>query len=115
MTHERPHAHETHIPELVRARFVERVVLTGSESTGKTTLARDLATAYGTARSPEYARQYLDAKPTPLEASDIEPIARGQIAVEDAAVIAAHRVAFLDTDLVSTVVYARHYYGPSPP
>jgi len=92
-----------------------RVVVTGSESTGKTTLARQLAAAYATTWSPEYARLYLDAKGAPLTAADVEPIARGQIAVEDAAARGGRTVVIHDTDLVSTTVYARHYYGSCPP
>lgn len=91
-----------------------RVVLIGPESTGKTRLAADLAAHYGTAWSPEFAREYVDRKPAALAASDVEPIARGQIAGEDAAARGAERLLILDTDLVSTVVYSRHYYGRCP-
>jgi NadR type nicotinamide-nucleotide adenylyltransferase len=99
------------------------VVVTGPESTGKTTLALTLARAYDAPCSPEYSRIYYDerlaADPrATLDARDVEPIARGQIAVEDAArAVAAVRGASCvvhDTDLVSTVVYARHYYGACP-
>jgi len=94
--------------------LIRRVVLTGSESTGKTTLARALATRHDTAFSPEFARDYLERKGEPLTAADVEPVATGQCAVEDQALRAAHRVLFLDTDLWSTVLYARHYYGACP-
>ena len=87
------------------------VCVTGSESTGKTTLARDLALHAGTIWAPEYAREYLDAKPAGLDASDVEPIARGEIALMDSHAARASRLLVLDTDLVSTCVYARHYYG----
>jgi nicotinamide riboside kinase len=50
----------------------------------------------------------------PLDASDVEPIARGQIAEADAAESRAEDLLVLDTDLVSTAVYARHYYGTCP-
>jgi NadR type nicotinamide-nucleotide adenylyltransferase len=103
-----------YLPPPVRAHYVVRVVLTGSESAGKTTLAADLAKHYGTVWSPEWAREYLDAKMSPLDESDIEPIARGQIAAEDNAARQANRVVFHDTDLLSTVIYARHYYGYCP-
>lgn len=92
-----------------------RVVLTGSECTGKTTLAQKLAAHYRTTRSPEFARFYLDRKNAPLTAGDVEPIARGQREGEDLAARDARRVVFLDTDLLSTVLYARHYYGACPP
>src|SRR5688572_6159778 len=77
-----PNAHWRFIPEVVRPWFVKRVVLTGSESTGKTTLAARLAEHYGTLWVPEFGREYLDRKGAFLDASDIEPIARGQQAAE---------------------------------
>ena len=91
-----------------------RVVVTGSECTGKTTLARALASRFGAPWVPEFCRGYQDARGAPLDASDVEPIARGQIAEADEAESRARRLLVLDTDLVSTVVYARHYYGSCP-
>jgi NadR type nicotinamide-nucleotide adenylyltransferase len=94
------------------------VTVTGSECTGKTTLARDLAAHFGTVWVPEFARDYVEARAAttslPLDARDVEPIARGQIAAEDRGIAAASRLVILDTDLVSTTVYARHYYGACP-
>lgn len=90
------------------------VVVTGSESTGKTTLARDLAARFGTTWSKENARLYVDSVRRPLGPEDVEPIARGQIALEDEARTRARRLVVHDTDLLSTVVYARHYYGVCP-
>lgn len=87
---------------------IPRVVLTGSESTGKTTLASRLAAHYGTAWVPEFARTYAAERGGVLSADDVEPIARGQAAAEAAAI--GHGLLILDTDLLSTAVYARHYY-----
>lgn len=94
---------------------VARVVLTGSESTGKTTLAHRLAAHYGTVASREFVREYALARGNELGFEDHGPIARGQMAAEDEAVAQARRVAFLDTDLLSTAVYCGHYYGQCPP
>lgn len=91
-----------------------RVVLTGSESTGKTTLTADLARHYGAVWVPEYVRSYAEWKRAPLDASDVEPIATGQIEAQDAALERAGKLLLLDTDLLSTVVYAEHYYGHCP-
>jgi NadR type nicotinamide-nucleotide adenylyltransferase len=91
-----------------------RVVVTGAESTGKTTLARALASTFGAAWVPEYARDYLEGKGHALSHEDVEPIARGQMAAEDAARTGSGLL-ILDTDLVSTAVYARHYFDACPP
>jgi NadR type nicotinamide-nucleotide adenylyltransferase len=96
-----------------------RIVITGSECTGKTTLARALARDLGAILVPEFARAYAESKAGPLGAADVEPIARGQIRAEDEAIERARAegnpLLVLDTDLVSTTVYARHYYGACPP
>jgi len=95
-----------------------RVVLIGPESTGKTRLASDLSVHYDVPWSPEYAREYVEGRKGPVEYSDVEAIGRGQKAVEDEARGRASRLVrplvVLDTDLVSTAVYSRHYYGDCP-
>ena len=91
-----------------------RVTVSGSESTGKTWLAERLAIHFGTVWSPEFSRDYALQKGAPLDASDVEPIARGQMRAEDEMLRRAQGLAILDTDLVSTVVYAEHYYGQCP-
>ena len=91
-----------------------RVVVTGSECTGKTTLAEALAERYGTARVPEYARRFVADKGAAPTRADVEAIARGQIALEDSLAADADRLLVQDTDLLSTVVYSRHYYGDCP-
>jgi NadR type nicotinamide-nucleotide adenylyltransferase len=90
------------------------LVVTGSESTGKTTLARLLAARHETSCSPEFAREYLERKRALLTAADVAPIAEGQREGEDAASRRARLLVVKDTDLISTVLYARHYYGSCP-
>jgi NadR type nicotinamide-nucleotide adenylyltransferase len=77
-------------------------------------MAQHLARRFETSWAPEFAREYALQKAAPLDASDVEPIARGQIAGEDDALRRARGLVILDTDLVSTVVYAEHYYGARP-
>lgn len=97
---------------------MKRVVLIGSESTGKTTLAEKLARHYGVSWVPEFVRDYAAAKGSPLDQSDVDAIARGQVALEDEyrsrAEARNERLLIGDTDLLSTAVYAAHYYGRAP-
>ncbi len=95
-----------------------RVVVTGSESTGKSRLAADLAAHYGAELVPEFVRGYAEARGAPLIFADHGPIAHGQIALEDKHAEVARRGRGLlvqDTDLLSTVVYCNHYFGACPP
>jgi NadR type nicotinamide-nucleotide adenylyltransferase len=94
---------------------VIRVVLTGSESTGKTTLAEQLARHYEADLVPEFVRAYAEQRGGIIEFSDHGPIARGQIALEDEHIATAGRLLVQDTDLLSTVVYCNHYFGRCPP
>jgi len=95
-----------------------RVVLTGSESVGKTTLAAELARHYAAEVVPEFVRDYAASRGAPLGFGDHGPIAKGQMALEDAAIARARTartpLVVQDTDLVSTVVYCDHYFGRCP-
>jgi NadR type nicotinamide-nucleotide adenylyltransferase len=90
---------------------VTRICLIGPESTGKTQLAQRAARELGGTWVREHAREYVENHGHALTAADVEPIARGEIANLDEA---AGELILLDTDLISTVVYARHYYGRCP-
>ena len=93
----------------------KRVCLIGPECTGKTTLAERLADHFGVAWVAEFAREYAQQVGRLLTADDIEPIARGQMTLENAArQLTTDNLLILDTDLISTVVYATHYYGTCP-
>jgi NadR type nicotinamide-nucleotide adenylyltransferase len=91
-----------------------RVVVTGSESTGKTTLAGRLAAHFAAPCVAEFSRAYAQSVARPLTRDDVEPIARGQLATERQAEASAGRLIVLDTDVLSTLVYGEHYYGHAP-
>lgn len=91
-----------------------RICLIGPECTGKTTLAERLASHFGAPWSAEFAREYGERVARPLTANDVSAIAEGQIANEARAERGGAPLVILDTDLISTVVYARHHYGRCP-
>lgn len=63
--------------------MVKKVVIIGPESTGKSTLCKQLAAHYNTAWCPEFAREYLSQHGMDYSYDDLLTIAKGQIALED--------------------------------
>ncbi len=93
---------------------VKRVCLLGAESTGKSTLARALATRYGTLWNPEYGRPYTQiGRPpqAPWTSWEFTHIARIHCWYEDFLATMANRVLFADTDAFTTAVFHEVYLG----
>ena len=91
-----------------------KVVLYGPESTGKSTLSRQLARYYNSIWVPEYAREYLQNKwnneRKTCEPDDLIPIAKGQMKLENELAKKTNSVLICDTDLLETKVYSEAYY-----
>jgi HTH-type transcriptional repressor of NAD biosynthesis genes len=95
---------------------VKRVVLFGTESTGKTRLAQALAAHFAEPWAPEFVREYWDAHGGRITAADLDAIAHGQVANEEAAVARARSVAFGDTDLLTCTLWDDLLFpGACPP
>ena len=98
---------------------VIKIALYGPESTGKTTLAQQLAAAFNTVCIPEFARDYLqkkwDAIQQICQPEDLLPIAIGQIQLENEALAKANQYLFCDTNLLVTKVFSELYYGSCDP
>ncbi|MFI8086809.1 AAA family ATPase [Streptomyces sp. NPDC086080] len=122
----------------VRAWFARRVVVLGAESTGTTTLSRDLAEALRTRGGPhsltqwvpEYGRELTVAKlavaralaarsglrePTVFDLewsdADFEAVAARQSAAEERAARTGGPVLVCDTDALATTVWQERYVG----
>jgi len=91
-----------------------KVVLFGPESTGKTTLSRQLARHYNSVWVREFARVYLQEKwndeRKTCEPKDLLTIAEGQIRMENDYAKKTDSVLICDTDLLETKVYSEAYY-----
>ena len=99
---------------------VFRIVLFGPESTGKSTLAERLATRFAAPWSPEFVREYWDTHAGVIGPADLEAIARGQVAGEEAALARAVAtgapVVFHDTDLLTCTIWDDLLFpGACPP
>jgi nicotinamide riboside kinase len=92
-----------------------KIAIYGPESTGKTTLAKQLAEHFETVWAPEFARDYLQQKfddaGAICEPEDLIPIAVGQTQLENDALLTANKFLFCDTCLMVTKVYSEIYYN----
>ena len=107
-----PFQYWEHIPSVVRPFFVKKVCLFGSESTGKSTMAKMLAEHYKTDWVPEMARDYLGDRICTLE--DFPPIAYLQTAEVLRKTLTANKILICDSDLIITELYARIYFNDCP-
>jgi NadR type nicotinamide-nucleotide adenylyltransferase len=79
---------------------MKRILITGPESTGKSTLCKELAAHYDTVWCPEFAREYLLKKGTNYRYQDLANIAHGQIELEEKMQAEAKNgFYFIDTDM----------------
>ncbi len=83
----------------------KRVVLTGPESTGKTTLAQQLAAYYQTIWIPEFARQYAKEINNEFTYADVLNVARFQLVQEIEVEEKVNKILFFDTSLIITKVW----------
>ncbi|MDZ4204056.1 MAG: ATP-binding protein, partial [Bacteroidales bacterium] len=79
---------------------MNRIAITGPESTGKSQLVAQLAAYYGTHWVPEYAREYLNGLNRPYHYADILQIARKQFALMCTAASQSGNLVFFDTELI---------------
>ncbi len=98
----------------VRAYFARRVCILGAESTGTTTLARDLAKHYKTVWVPEYGRMYSEGKlfagkGSEWRSEEFNTIAKAQGEIEDKLAESSNGLVICDTDAFATSVWHERY------
>ena len=93
-----------------------KVVINGPESTGKTTLTKQLAEYFNTEYVPEFARNYLqekwDLKKEVCSKEDLLVIVKEQVNLENELSSKANKVLLLDTNIITTVNWSiTHFDG----
>jgi NadR type nicotinamide-nucleotide adenylyltransferase len=103
--------------------MLKKIVIIGPESTGKSTLCKQLAQHYETMWCPEFAREYLLANGSSYEYEDLLTIAKGQLALEDEYTATLERNSlpmleegnhlplFIDTDMYVMKVWCEFAFG----
>jgi len=102
--------------------MIKRVAIVGAESTGKTTLAQELAAHFKTVWVPEYGRQYTEVSVGREVLFDYQwskeefvHIAQKQVELEDQLAQTANRVLVCDTDVLATCIWQERYMGSCSP
>jgi nicotinamide riboside kinase len=90
------------------------VVITGPESSGKTTLSNDLGVLFGIHPVPEIARKYLSEKKGTYLFEDLKTIANLQM---EAAIYKKNRFNLIisDTDLLTILIWSLDKFGKCDP
>ena len=81
-----------------------KIIVTGPESSGKTTLCKALSTHFEIPFTEEYAREYLNNLESDYTQSHLLEIAKGQLLSE-------HNAQILDTDLITIKIWSEYKYG----
>tara|TARA_B110000037_G_scaffold216821_1_gene276649 strand:+ start:2016 stop:2570 length:555 start_codon:yes stop_codon:yes gene_type:complete len=93
----------------------QHIVFIGAECTGKTTIANKIARHFNEPCSSEFVREYAASLDRPIAECDLDPIARGQMRLEEEARQSANQFVFHDTNLLSSILYAEHYFDAHLP
>jgi NadR type nicotinamide-nucleotide adenylyltransferase len=102
---------------------LQKIVVLGPESTGKSTLCTALAKHYQTIWCKEYAREYLSKNGTAYTYENLLTIAKGQLANEDAAIESAltqinnggANKLIIDTDMYVMKVWSEYVFNNCDP
>ena len=81
-----------------------KIIVTGPESSGKTTLCKELSKHFKIRFTKEFAREYLTHLDKVYTQNDLSEIAKGQLASE-------HNFQLLDTDLITIKIWSKYKYG----
>ena len=92
--------------------MTRRIVITGPESTGKSTLCKMLAQHYNTVWVPEYAREHLLKYGVTYTYDDLLTIARKQVSLEDEMTASVKSgLIFIDTNMYVMKVWCEFVFG----
>lgn len=112
-----PLQHWAYVPHIARHYFAKKVVLTGPESTGKSTLAEALAAHYDTNWLPEFGREYWEKYADPrgqLKLADISAIVGGHLWREELAARSCNGLLICDTDPMVSSIWSEIYFHEMP-
>ena len=102
--------HWEYIAPAAKPYFVKKVCIYGTESTGKSTLAKNLAAHYKTAFVPEMAREIINETDECTPQHLIQIAALHARAIQDK-IRTSNKILFVDTDVNITRSYSKFLFG----
>ena len=87
-----------------------KIIVTGPESSGKTTLCKALSEHFKIPFAEESAREYLDVLSGDYNQEDLLEIAKGQLENEQTTTN-KHQLSLYDTDLITIKIWSKYKYG----
>ena len=87
-----------------------KIIVTGPESSGKTTLCKALSEHYNLPFTKEFAREYLTDLGKNYLQEDLLEIAKGQLENEQL-IINNQQISLHDTDLITLKIWSDYKYG----
>ena len=93
---------------------MKRIAITGPESTGKSTIAQQLAGHFNTLWVPEFARDYIAGLNRDYTLTDLEKIAQGQLELQKKTEAQNPEIFFTDTELLVIKVWSENAFGTCP-
>jgi NadR type nicotinamide-nucleotide adenylyltransferase len=94
---------------------VLKIVITGPESSGKTSLAQALAQHFRAPLVPEFARTFLEQHGPAYVEKDLLTMAQGQVVVEERAQKSGPALVVCDTDLITVRIWSEEKFGRCHP
>ena len=95
--------------------LIKRVVICGPESTGKSTMTRNLAAHFKTNFVDEFARDFLqnkwNNKQEVCSKEDLLEIAKGQIELENLKIKKSSKLIFCDTNILTTIAWSKTHFN----
>lgn len=111
-----PYDYRKFISDIVYRDLIIKIVFVGAMSTGKSTTTEALAKYYNTTFASEYGRDYwtehqVDRR---ITFGAFDEIALGHIEREEKQILDANKYFFVDTNAITTYMYALDYHGKAP-